>query len=127
VVFAIGLALTVAPLTATVLAAVEDEHAGVASAVNSDVARAAGLVAIAVLPVLAGIQNSDFANPVRFSDGFHTAMLIAGGLLLAGGALAYATIRKPLVEAPEPEPEGAPAFHCALDAPPALVDAPSAS
>lgn len=123
VVFAVGLALTVAPLTATVLGAVEDEHVGVASAVNSDVARAAGLVAIAVLPVIAGIRNADFGNAVRFSGGFHTAMLIAGGLLVAGGLLAYATIRRPLGAPPEPEPEAAHAFHCALDAPPQLVDA----
>ena len=127
VVFAVGLALTVAPLTATVLGAVEDEHAGVASAVNSDVARAAGLIAIAVLPVLAGIRNGDFANAARFSGGFHTAMLVAGALLVAGGLLAYATIRRPLVGPPELEREAAPAFHCALDAPPSFVDAPTGS
>jgi EmrB/QacA subfamily drug resistance transporter len=48
VVFGLGLSMTVAPLTATVLAAGE-EHAGVASGVNNAVARVAGLIAIAVI------------------------------------------------------------------------------
>jgi EmrB/QacA subfamily drug resistance transporter len=48
-VFALGLSMTVAPLTATVLSSVGPNHAGVASAVNNAVARVAGLVAIAVV------------------------------------------------------------------------------
>jgi hypothetical protein len=50
VVFGLGLAINVAPLTSTVLAAVPAEHAGMASAVNNDVARAASLITVAVLP-----------------------------------------------------------------------------
>lgn len=119
IVFGCGLTFTVAPLTATVLGAAPEQFAGVASAVNNDVARTAGLIAIAVLPPLAGITNADFGNPVTFSDGFHSAMLIAGFLLMAGGVLAWLTIRRPL-HAPAEDAE--PISHCAIDAPPLRVD-----
>ncbi len=125
VVFGCGLSLTVAPLTATVLGAAPEQYAGVASAVNNDVARTAGLIAVAVLPPLAGISNADFGNPVDFSDGFHLAMLIAGATLMAGGLLAWATIRRPLHAASAPGP--IPTSHCALDAPPLRVDCSDAA
>jgi EmrB/QacA subfamily drug resistance transporter len=100
-VFAFGLTLTVAPLTATVLAAAPREHAGIASAVNNDVARAAGLLAVAVLPVAAGISGAGALDPGRFNDGFHVAVLIAAALCAAGGLIAWFGIRNP---APEPAP-----------------------
>ena len=81
-IFALGLSLLVAPLTATVLAAVDARHAGVASGVNNAVARAASLIAVAALPVLAGISGDDYQDPVTFDDGFRTALLIAAGLLV---------------------------------------------
>jgi EmrB/QacA subfamily drug resistance transporter len=117
VVFGLGLTLTVAPLTATVLGAASEQFAGVASAVNNDVARTAGLVAVAVLPPLAGITNEDFGSASAFSDGFRVAMLISGATLIAGGLLAWATIRRPLVK-----PTAHPTRHCALDAPPLRTD-----
>ena len=64
-VYGLGLVLTVAPLTSTVLAAAPAEHAGIASAVNNDVARTAGLLAVAVLPVAAGISGADALEPAR--------------------------------------------------------------
>src|SRR6202020_498521 len=57
-VFGFGLALTVAPLTATALAAAPNRQAGVASAINNDVARTGSLLAVAVLPPLAGITQN---------------------------------------------------------------------
>jgi EmrB/QacA subfamily drug resistance transporter len=120
VVFGCGLTLTVAPLTATVLGAAPARFAGVASAVNNDVARTAGLVAVAVLPPLAGITNADFSNAADLTDGFQVAMVIAGGTLIAGGLLAFATIRRPLVKPGEPQKK--PTRHCALDAPPLRVE-----
>ena len=63
VVLGLGLATTVAPLTATALGALPDGHAGLASAVNNDVARLGGLVAVAVLPALAGITGRHLPGP----------------------------------------------------------------
>ena len=47
--FALGLAITVAPLTATVLADADESNAGIASGINNAIARVAGLVAIAAV------------------------------------------------------------------------------
>jgi EmrB/QacA subfamily drug resistance transporter len=114
-VFGLGLALTVAPLTTTVLGALHDQYAGVASAVNNDVARVAGLVAVASLPVLAGITNDDFGDPVAFSNGFGTAMVIAAATLVAGGLLAWITVRSDVLARDEMVE---PTSYCAIDATP---------
>jgi EmrB/QacA subfamily drug resistance transporter len=115
-VYGLGLTLTVAPLTSTVLAAAPAEHAGIASAVNNDVARTAGLLAVAVLPVAAGISGADALEPAHFDSGFKTAMVIAAVLCAGGGLLSWFTIRNP-----EPEPQRREADHdlcCPLGAPP---------
>lgn len=112
VVFGAGLAITVAPLTSTAMEAAPSEHAGLASAVNNDVARAAGLIAVAVLPIAAGITGASYLHPRELSDGFRSAALMAAGLCVAGGALAAATIRNPPAA-----PAASECFHCALDAP----------
>jgi EmrB/QacA subfamily drug resistance transporter len=111
-----GLAITVAPLTTTVLAAAPAEHAGIASAVNNDVARAAGLIAVAVLPAAAGITGDAYLNPELFADGFQTAVLIAAGACLAGGLLAAATIRNPAAAHPSRQLPGE--LCCPLEGPP---------
>ena len=117
VVFGFGLAINVAPLTATVLAAVPASHAGVASAVNNDVARAASLIAVAVLPAAAGLTGTSYLRPHEFSAGFDRACLIAAGVCVAGGIVAFAFIRNPR-QAPGPRPAEVPQLmHCGLDAP----------
>jgi MFS family permease len=113
VVFGAGLAITVAPLTATAMASAPAEHAGLASAVNNDVARAAGLIAVAVIPVAAGITGTSYLHPHQLSAGFRTAVLIAGAMCGAGGVIGALTIRNPATARPHTE-----TFHCALDAPP---------
>lgn len=115
-VYGLGLTLTVAPLTSTVLAAAPAEHAGIASAVNNDVARTAGLLAVAVLPVAAGISGAGALEPARFDSGFKTAMTIAAALCAAGGLLSWFTIRNPEPE-PEPERRGQD-LSCPVNAPP---------
>src|SRR3954447_1583717 len=115
VVFGLGLAITVAPLTSTALAAAPVEHAGVASAVNNDVARAAGLIAVAVLPVAAGITGETYLDPVALAAGFRVAVLIAAVACALAGLLAAVTIRNP---ARVPAAREAAEYHCGLDAPP---------
>jgi EmrB/QacA subfamily drug resistance transporter len=125
VMFGAGLALIVAPLTATVLDAAPDRYAGTASGVNNAVARAAGLLAVAVVPAAAGISGDDYTNPLTFNSGFRAALLISSGLLVAGALLAFTFIRRPLVT-PEPgEPQAPPptrvrlaeCMHCGVTGP----------
>jgi EmrB/QacA subfamily drug resistance transporter len=92
VLLGLGLATTVAPLTATALASAPEEHSGLASAVNNTVARSARLVAVAVLPVAAGITGASYLHPREFAAGFDAAMLIATAGTAAGGMLAAATV-----------------------------------
>lgn len=99
-VFGAGLTLLVAPLTATVLDSAADRFAGVASGVNNAVARAAGLLAVAVVPVAAGLGGADHTDPTAFAAGFRTATLIMAGLLLAGALVSVAFVRRPLGDAP---------------------------
>ncbi len=91
----LGLATTVAPLTSAALSTVTPEHAGIASAVNNDVARTAGLLAVAVLPGVAGITGDDYRIPKLFDTGFDKAAVICAALLLVAGVLAALTIRNP--------------------------------
>jgi hypothetical protein len=116
VIYGLGLAITVAPLTSTVLAAVPASHAGMASAANNTIARASSLIAVAVLPAAAGLSGTAYLDPARFSAGFGRASLICAGLCLAGGVLAAITIRDP---GPAAGPAAGQLMYCALDAPPA--------
>ncbi len=114
-VFSLGLSLVVAPLTATVLGAASEENAGVASAINTDVARIASLLAVAVIPVAAGISGTDALAPSAFDDGFDTGVMISAVLCAAGGLLAFATIRREDAGVSDVEP----LTYCALTGPPA--------
>jgi len=88
-VFALGLALLVAPLTASVLAAAPEHFAGVASGLNNAVARAGSLLAVAALPALVGLAGEDYLDVEAMTAGYRSAMLWCAGLLTAGGVLSW--------------------------------------
>ncbi len=129
-VFSAGLACTVAPLTATVLAAADARHAGLASGVNNAVARVGGLLAVAAVPVLAGFDPTVQVAGAVLVDGFHRAVLIGAALAGLAGAVGWRFVSSDvLAEAPEPVPEAAaapaapvdrqePCFHCGVDGAP---------
>ena len=94
----LGMAVTITPLTATVLGAAPDALAGIASGVNNAVARAATLLAVAALPVAVGLSGDDYADPTAFTSGFRLAMLACAGLFAAGGEISWLTIRNDVLE-----------------------------
>jgi EmrB/QacA subfamily drug resistance transporter len=122
IVFGLGLSLVVAPVTITVLAAADPRQAGIASGVNNAVARTAGLLAVAVLPLIAGLSGADYQDPEAIADGFTVGMRAAAVLAAAGGVLAFVTIRDDVLErAKEPDRrecqdaiDQAPEHHCAV-------------
>jgi EmrB/QacA subfamily drug resistance transporter len=114
VVFGLGLSLTVAPLTATALGAVDDEHAGVASGVNNAVARTGQLLAVAAIPLVAGFAPGDTVGTDELVDGFHTVMRVAAVMAVVAGAVAWVTVRR----AATPPSRDASPWHCAAGGPP---------
>ena len=114
IVFGVGLTLVVAPVTATVLAAADARHAGIASGINNAVARLAGLLAVAVLPVIAGLTGDSFYDPVAMADGFDVAMVTCAVIAALGGLLAFLTISSEVLEA-VPAPDGGTPDRAATD------------
>lgn len=102
-IFGVGLTMTVAPLTSTILGAIEPERSGIASAVNNAVSRVAGLIAVAMLGVIVGGALD--------LDGFHRAALVTVAMMLAGAAVSFAGIRNTAHTTTRDAASGAPPAH----------------
>jgi EmrB/QacA subfamily drug resistance transporter len=93
IVFGIGLATLVAPLTSAVLSAVKESDTGIASGINNAVARLAGLIATAALPLAAGLGGSAKLEGAAYAAGYARAMIISAGLCAAGALVSLITVR----------------------------------
>lgn len=90
----LGIAVTVAPLTAATLGAVEQSRAGIGSAINNAVARIAGLVTVACTGIIVGSKLD--------LDGFHRAVMVTAALLIVGGVVSFLGIRTAQASVSEP-------------------------
>lgn len=94
ILFGLGLAITVAPLTSAILGSIKPSQAGVGSAVNNAVARIAGLLSIAMIGLFIGTTIS--------LAGFHIGLYLCSALLIAGGVVSAIGIRNLQVSDAEP-------------------------
>lgn len=119
----LGMSLFVAPLTATVLASVDVDHAGIASGVNNAAARVAQLLVVAALPLAVGLSDQAYHSPHRVDTAFGKAMVVCAGLCALAAVLAFLLVPPHALEEAE-EAGRAPCAHpecrtnCGFSAPP---------
>jgi len=115
VLFGLGLVTFVAPLTATVMGAVDPDHVSIGSGVNNAIARTASLASLAVIPVVSGLAVADTAAEV--TDAFHLGLMISAAIAALAspvsffGLTAHQRVRR-----------SARRVYCPVDAPPAQPD-----
>ena len=93
--FSLGLSMTVAPLTAAVLADADESDAGIASAINNAIARVAGLVGVSVVGVVVAstLVGDSFAANDESVRAFHQVVVICAALVAAGASRASSASR----------------------------------
>ena len=116
-VFGAGLTLLVTPLTATVLSSLPDSQTGFASGVNNAVARSAGLLAVAAIPVVGGLGTSGLTDPAEVLSGFSVVAKVCAALLALGALLAALTVRSPAGDLTSRRTPSVVERHCALAGP----------
>lgn len=116
-VLGVGLTLLVTPLTATVLAAAPAPAVGLASGVNNAVARTAGLLAVAMVPVVGDLGGRGLIDPTRVLAGSRSVMWAAVALMVVAAVLSWTTVPGRVGE-PEEAAAPCPEFHCSPSAPP---------
>jgi MFS family permease len=94
IVLGIGLSLTVAPLTAAILGAIDERRSGIASAINNAISRVAGLLVVAMLSTIVGGALD--------LNGFHNAAWVTAALFAVGGVVSWIGIRRPVAEPADP-------------------------
>ncbi|MEL6983100.1 MAG: MFS transporter, partial [Actinomycetota bacterium] len=129
VIFGLGLAASVAPVTATALGSIPDDRAGAASGVNNAVSRTGQLLTVAAVPPLVGLTGDALTDPVLLTAGFDDAMFVGAALVALGGlssALLFPGTSTEPVPGPDPdddadlgqlEPVTDHHFHCGVESP----------
>jgi hypothetical protein len=103
VLFGLGLAALLPPLTASAMNSAPDSLAGLASGVNNAVARVAGLLWIAALPPLTGLTGAAYTDPAKFRSSFAQISWICAAAFACAAVLAAAFITRSGRAVPEPD------------------------
>ncbi|MGH8977827.1 MAG: MFS transporter, partial [Acidimicrobiia bacterium] len=114
-VFGLGLVTFVAPLTATVMGAVDPDHVSIGSGVNNAIARTASLAALAVIPAVSGLSTATDAAEV--TDAFRIALVIAAVVAAAAAPLSFIGLGGDVRER-----RSARRVYCPVDGPPSQPD-----
>ena len=93
-VFGLGLATLVAPLTSTVMSSAPTDLLGVASGVNNSISRIGSLLAVAVIPAVAGLHGENYREVPVMVHGYRVGMICCIGLLVLAAAVVALTIRE---------------------------------
>jgi EmrB/QacA subfamily drug resistance transporter len=124
VVFGFGLTMTVSPLTAAVLAAVDPAQSGIGSAINNAIARIAGLIAVALTGVVIGLGERSDGNGASSIDfgGFRYGAYVVAALFALAGVISWAGIRNDQCDYTRVSPKTAACYHDRPTPPPAYAE-----